>query len=173
MVPTLNCLSYLISPTVAFGASYVAYYRSDMLIIHRSSYDYLAKSRADESAPLCGASTLVTRQVTDDDYSCSASKPCSNGTLNHINTQFKLTLTQVLAAPKSLGIAIMVLRHAGLADSRQTMSVGVIVMVCPTYTSLARCQTNMIYFSPCRVSVHPFTRQSSVVQALFEPIGVF
>lgn len=50
-----------------------------MTLIYRSSTDYLAKSRVNADAPLCDTPGLAVRQVTDDDYSCSASKPCSNG----------------------------------------------------------------------------------------------
>ncbi|KAF8457846.1 glycosyl hydrolases family 18-domain-containing protein [Kalaharituber pfeilii] len=45
-------------------------------------FDYSVKEkRWDESAPICPASAqdeLLKRQVTDDDYSCSETKPCSN-----------------------------------------------------------------------------------------------
>ncbi|KAF8252102.1 glycosyl hydrolases family 18 protein-like protein [Wilcoxina mikolae CBS 423.85] len=44
-----------------------------------SPFDYSVKARVDENAPLCPSNTLSRRQVTNDDYSCSATKPCSNG----------------------------------------------------------------------------------------------
>ena len=52
--------------------------------MYGSPFDYSAKIRRDENAPVCEAQShvpaLFERQSqTDDDYSCSESKPCSNG----------------------------------------------------------------------------------------------
>lgn len=49
-----------------------------------SPFDYSAKPKRSEAAPVCDskvhAAELFARQTqTDDDYSCSESKPCRNG----------------------------------------------------------------------------------------------
>ncbi|OBT39681.1 hypothetical protein VE00_09135 [Pseudogymnoascus sp. WSF 3629] len=44
--------------------------------------DYSVKTRASSNAPVCPAQNpndLLSRAVTDDDYSCNENKPCSNG----------------------------------------------------------------------------------------------
>lgn len=44
--------------------------------------DYTVKIRETENAPACPAQVpndLLSRAVTDDDYSCNENKPCSNG----------------------------------------------------------------------------------------------
>ncbi|KAF8457862.1 glycosyl hydrolases family 18-domain-containing protein [Kalaharituber pfeilii] len=46
---------------------------------HVSPYDYSVKRRAPNFAPSCPLHRLASRQVTNEDYSCSETKPCSNG----------------------------------------------------------------------------------------------
>ena len=53
-------------------------------MVHDSPFDYSAKRRRDEDAPVCEAQRHVPalrerQSQTDDDFSCSEAKPCRNG----------------------------------------------------------------------------------------------
>lgn len=58
-------------------------------------FDYSVKIRNNENSQICLADapvhSLLGRAVTDDDYSCSESKPCSNGIFLPLKLASKLT----------------------------------------------------------------------------------
>lgn len=73
---------------------------------------------------------LSARQVVEqDDYSCSATKPCSNGKVLEVSNAVRsYTFLQVHAARRRLAIVVSDLTPAVPMTSRPTMYVGVIVM---------------------------------------------
>jgi hypothetical protein len=107
-----------------------------------SPFDYSAKSRGTENAPICDAESpndaLLPRAVTDEDYSCGPNKPCSNG-MGASDTKFSLLLIilrQAPAALRRLGIVTMGPRRVALTANHQMMSVGAIATLMQNVASL-------------------------------------